>query len=206
MAANRQRTAKRQVRRGQAGYTLVEVLIAAAIALFGFFALLNLQISSLHGIANARSMTVGVTMAEHFIELIKGRSIACAGDIGGAHCGFWPANNDITGTWTVWGTASDNQIAPYNIETADGDGDFDFGISQEFDPGVNRKYCVHWRTAWVTDGQTIRIDVRVLWPREDTPLDTFQSCGLNLVPVAGSGQPMMVGSVTLSRAVALGLL
>jgi len=188
---------RRRPRQGQGGYTLVEVLVAARVATIGLAALLNLQVASLEGMSNARAVTMATNLSEHFIEMVRARTLACPVPDGSPNCQFRPAIDVATGPWTVWGNASDNRVGPVHLDF-DQDGDYDFGIATEFDPNVQRQYCVHWRTGWVIPNVLLRVDVRVLWPRPDTDLTTFRTCTLDLVPDPTSGVPLTVGMVTMS--------
>lgn len=183
------------------GYTMVEIMIAAVVVILGFAALLNLQVSSLRGVSDARATTVAINLGEHFAEFVRAEVLQCPNPAPPGSCEFEAAGGDFTGTWTVWGDGIDNRLSPGGVAP----GTADSGITQEFPADVDRQYCVHYKLAWVVPGIQIRLDVRVLWPRDATDPDLFEACALELVPSATSaaGTPVTVGMVTTTRSINL---
>ena len=182
------------------GFTLVELLVTVAVASLGFVAILDLQTSSMRGITNARNTTQAIHLSEHFIEQVRALSNACKPGLAGANCEYIPAAAG-PGDWEVIGTGSDNMLSPAGIDPAD----FDLGISNEFTTDLQRHFCLHYRSAWLIENQVMRVDVRVLWPRAETDLNTFQTCSTDLVPDQ-PGENLLVGLVTLSTAIRVNVL
>ncbi len=58
------------------GFTLVEVLMAGAVATIGFAAIISLQISSMQGNIMAREMSAAVSLAERTAETLQRDSAA----------------------------------------------------------------------------------------------------------------------------------
>ncbi|NUN14947.1 MAG: hypothetical protein HUU55_15065 [Myxococcales bacterium] len=183
------------------GYTMVEIMIAAVVVILGFAALLNLQVSSLRGVSDARATTIAINLAEHFAEFVRAEVLQCPNPAPPGSCEFEATTGDFTGTWTIWGDGVDNRIAPNGVapDTADS------GITQEFPENIDRQYCVHYKLAWVVPGIQIRLDVRVLWPRDATDPELFEACALELVPspTSAAGTPLTTGMVTTTRSINL---
>jgi type II secretory pathway pseudopilin PulG len=184
------------------GYTLVEVMLTSVITIAGFAALMNVQVASLDGVTQARDQTVALTMAEHFAESVRMWSARCPVNDGSPACEVLPLASDTAGAWAVWeaptSTGGVEMVAPGGAEALV-EGDPDFGIATELGVDALRRYCVHYRTAWIQEPRLFRVDVRVLYPRDDTDMTMFTSCDLELFDPGAS--VVQVGSVSTSRAI-----
>lgn len=161
------------------GYSLVEVLVVIVVTTVGFLALMNLQVGTVKGIGNAKSMIEAVNLAEHFIETLKSEAVIWQKDsveLSNAtrfpH--LWPAAG-VT-TTTNWLNAfdppgTDKRVGPLGFNE-----NWDRGVGLEVPWTVNRKYCVHYRLAWIVENYLLRADVRVSWMREDADVSLHLSC------------------------------
>ena len=64
----------------QGGHTVVEVLIAVAVAAVGFAAVFSLQMGSMLANISARDMSAAMTLGERYVEVLRRDSFAWVGD------------------------------------------------------------------------------------------------------------------------------
>ncbi len=69
-----------KLRRGEGGFSLVELMMVIVITTIGFMALINMQVGTLHAVNESRSMMEAVNLAEHFVETLKSEAISWNGD------------------------------------------------------------------------------------------------------------------------------
>ena len=187
---------QRSCRLPNSGYTIVEVMVTVAVATLGFIAIVDLQSSSLRGLANARNTTVAIHQAEHFIEMVRAETLQCSPALGTPDCDFLP-NDTVGDAFRTYGTNADNALSPAGISP----GDYDSGIVEEFPTTHQRQLCIQYRSTWVIPNRVMRLDTRVLWPEENTDLTNYFSCTTALIPSATSGQVPDLGMVTMSTTI-----
>jgi prepilin-type N-terminal cleavage/methylation domain-containing protein len=68
--------------RGCAGFTLVELLVSAALASIGFLGLAALHANSLRTVAFGRDITIAITLATQEIEDLRRTPAASLADVG----------------------------------------------------------------------------------------------------------------------------
>lgn len=90
----------RIVRKDQAGVTLVEVLISAAVLLTGMFAVLSAMAVGVGGVESGRRSSAAVFLAEQRMEQIRGFAVSTAAGQGFAAvtAAAFPADNYNTMT------------------------------------------------------------------------------------------------------------
>ena len=110
-------TAFRHHMKRASGYTIVEVMVTVAVATLGFIAIVDLQSSSLRGLANARNTTIAVHQAEHFIEMVRAETLQCTPSTSSLdpECAYLPVEGGADG-FRVFGTTADNCWALPNNE------------------------------------------------------------------------------------------
>lgn len=174
--------------RGSKGFSLMELLMVIVITTIGFLALINMQVGTLHAANESRSMMDAVNMAEHFIETLKSESIAWNGDaastiLQGGLAGQFPhlryVGNATLNGGSGWiegyrSTETDRRVGPLG----NADATWDAGISNEVNPNLNRRFCLHYRLTWLVPDYLVRADVRVLWMRDEAQISLYQSCGV----------------------------
>ncbi len=186
----------RSAARGGRGYTLLELLVAASIAIIGLYASLALCVSSVRGNTEARNSTVASFLAEHVLATIQGEAVMWhrnPPDLSQAPRYLRHLGSPSPGQGTEWKIGHWN---PYDKDKRVGDMG---GDNIRYDPGVlleipfykAPRYCIHWRIAWVNP-DLVRAEVRVSWPRPGAERDKYSSCPVSMVHDVGS-----VGSVTL---------
>ncbi len=197
------------VRTSNQGFSIVEVLVAAAAAAFGIVALVNLQVSSLGAARASHDLTLATTMAAHFAEFIEARTLFCnTADPSDPNCVFRPdatvtVDSVTAADWTLWtgsATGSDVRQRAYLFDTSADGAAWDNGLEQEFGSVMPPRYCVYYRTAWMTYPDELRAEVTVYWPRYNANRATYQTCPSTLPT------DVTVDSVTVTQTIAVGLL
>lgn len=182
--------------RAQRGYSLIELLIASAIATAGLYASLSLCMSALRGNTELRDANVGMYLAEHTLATVQAEAAV-----------LWtsnpPANNSMRylkhlgsyakGTSTNWKLGHWNPFEPDKRVGNLGNDSFvwDKGALVEIPAQDAARYCIHWRLTWVNP-DLARAEVRVSWTRPNVPVDQYKACPVTMVDDVGN-----VLSVTL---------
>ncbi len=188
------------VRRSKRGYSLIELLIASAIATSGLYASLALCMSALQGNNEARDTAMAQNLAEHAIATIQAEAAI-----------FWLTNpppeanktrfiqhviqtaNPVIGDtsgWRQWPGRelhTDKRIGDLGHDTTH----YDFGAVLEIPSDHAPRYCAHYRLT-VLNPNLLRAEVRVAWPRHGTHVDKYKACPATMSEDIGN-----VGSVTL---------
>jgi Tfp pilus assembly protein PilV len=187
------------------GFTLVELLIAAALSIVGFLALLYVQTQTLAGLSTSKSLVEASNLAEHFLETLREESIewtnmSTAGPNQDKFL-YLKAAPTSTGAGTTSGwirayTAPSGQeqwIGKLGADTTT----YDIGIQQQVPWDRSRKFCAHYRLTWLIPELLLRAEVRVMWPREGADYAKYSTC-----PTDQSMEDdlMNVASVSMSTA------
>ncbi|MEE2757665.1 MAG: hypothetical protein VYA30_13500 [Myxococcota bacterium] len=148
--------------RRNAGFTVVEVLIASGVAAVGFAALFSLQIGTMLANISARDMSAAMTLAERHVDLLRTESFAWIGDQRpGPHL-----NKDVR-RWHSFGDFPIDHNGLAYIEDDD-----------EFGSAINRqRFCVHY---WFEplDGlyaQLLNVRIRVVWSKNPMDADEMRT-------------------------------
>ncbi len=187
-------------RRSQLGYSIIELMIAAAIATSGLYASLALCMSALEGNTRARDAAMAQNLAEHVVATIQGeaaihwlanpppnpnltRFIKHVIQTGN------PAVNDTSGWRLLPGRA---MYADKRTGNLGGDNLFyDLGAILEMPAEHAARYCAHWRLT-VLNPDLLRAEVRIAWAHRGVPVDKYKACPSTMADDIGN-----VGSVTL---------
>ncbi len=178
--------------RRQAGYTMVEVMMAMALLTAGAAGILALQQASIQGNGEARQMTIATTVARTWIERLKRDALSWNTGAAAATPALLAAtryllNVPAVGTDPVWMTPA---------AFADSRASYDH-YGREIALGADVRYCAQYRLQWVNPGQAIRADVRVWWHRRGR----VGAAAANLYPDCGVGQEAAIGADTRVRSV-----
>jgi hypothetical protein len=164
------------------GATLIELMAAISISLIGFIGILDLQSASLQGLSDGRAMFHAMELTEHFSETLRTEAIEWTNQSTQSfnQPKFIYISNaptpPVDGAMSDWlvatpagyiGTMAD--LAPY-----------DTGIQDEFPPGLDRRFCIHYRVSWLIANRLMRIDARVLWIRPGGELERYKACELKM--------------------------
>ncbi|MEY3014517.1 MAG: hypothetical protein RIT45_3252 [Pseudomonadota bacterium] len=186
--------------RSRAGYTLLELMIAAAVAATGLYASLNMATYALRGNTELRDANAALGLAEHLLATMQAEAV------------LWVTANPADSSPLYLkalpvpptpGQASDWKIAklnPYDKDKRVGElGDdglvFDAGALQEVPSDRGKRYCVHYRLTWV-GLELVRAEVRVSWARPHVPADAYISCPKTMIDdVANVSSVALAGSV-----------
>ncbi len=172
------------------GFTLVEMMVAIAISIVGFLAIVYLQTSLLRGTSGAWDMTCATTLARHTLETIRIEGIEWYNDtglgVGGVQQGKFNylrnVGAPIAGAGSGWLRAPfANAAAPFQLTNQLGDNlAWDDGALGEIVNTTNRRFCVQYRLTWVVPNFLIRAEARVMWPRPEITAGTYDACPANM--------------------------
>ncbi len=179
--------------RNQRGFSMVELLVGAAVALIGLYASLNMAIYALHANQERRDAIAAEQYAEHVLSTIQAEAV------------FW---TDVLPPQVGWylfrlpafaqGATTGWQLVP-GVDQADdkrvgrmgADWIYDGGIRFEIPAERGVSYCGFWRLTWVTDSLA-RADVKVAWQRPQLNVDKYKDCPVTMTDDVGN-----VGTMTL---------
>lgn len=170
-----------RARRRRRGYTLVEVMIAIAILIFGVLSVLGLHRLTMRGNMQAREMTTATQIASTWLDRLQ---------MDTAGFEYFPTTQTHSFTGTRWlsdATVPAVGTAPrwfVPTRALDGSGPtFDY-FGRDTTAAADMYYCVNLRFQWVMRNQAIRADVRVWWLRSGTTVDStgLTSCGAGTDP------------------------
>ena len=191
------------------GFSMVELLVGASVALIGLYASLNMAMYALHANQERRDSIAAEQYAEHVLSTIQAEALFWT-DLNPPYGYIWylfrldqlsaagdlPANR-TTGWLKVPGT---DQGDDKRVGRVGADEIYDAGI-QFATYGFNAAgtgsappgpaYCGFWRLTWVTSS-LIRAEVKVAWPRASLNVDKYKDCPATMADDVGN-----VGSITL---------
>ena len=158
--SHRSRRRLRPIR--QAGYTMIEVMMALAVLTTGAMGIMAMTQASTRGNMEAREMTTATQITQRWLERIRRDSLnwTAAGSSASPvllantnYLRFVPGPGDPT-SWFVPAPPIAGPEAP----------NFDFYGRDTRTPS-EMYYCTNVRLEWLYDGSAIRADVRVWWLR-----------------------------------------
>ena len=174
------RILRREGREGARGFSLIELLVSAAIATMGMYASLSLCMSALKGNTETRDLQIAGLYAEHALNTIQGEALMWQ-TLPSAmplsrflrHLPEPPTASQSTGWMTL-------QINPFATDRRMGDmGDdahtYDAGMLFSLPSEQRPRYCGQFRLTWVTN-DLVRAEVRVGWARPHVPVDKYKAC------------------------------
>ena len=196
--------------RGQAGFTLVELMAVLVISVIGFLAMIHLQTAMLRATTTAWDTTSATLLAEHVLEAIRTEALE------------WTNNSDQPPWQTKFhylnalspgaSTSGWRRAFPTTgaIQMVNQAGRL-FGTGVQYDAGVvaagggadgplpdnrNQRFCVNYRLTWIIQDELLRAEVRVMWPRSDSQAARWESC-----PAGMENEVNDVSQVTLATTV-----
>jgi len=178
--------------RARAGFTLVEVVVVVALTTAGFLAMLDLQINTIRGTGSSRDQQEAMMLAEHTIQSIRQEAYRWTASqplanisadlLFLANVPIDTSSTEPTPWFIAWQNAAE---ADQTVPAVGGSNTRDAGIrglyslqSGATDP-VNRRFCVHYRLAWMIPNQLLRAEIKVLWPRYGRIISNFNTCQPN---------------------------
>lgn len=176
------------------GFSMVELLIGAAVGLIGLYASLSMAMHALRANEERRDGIAAEQYAEHVLSTIQAEAV------------FWteatmpsqgwylqrlptPYAPGVTTGWLpVPGTdqADDKRVGRMGADPM-----YDPGIRFEIPAERGQTYCGFWRLTWVAE-TLVRADVKIAWQRPQLAVDRYRDC-----PVAMADDVGNVGSMTL---------
>ena len=179
------------------GYTAVEVLMAMTVMAIGAAGVMSMQKASVLGNLDARKTDVANSIARTWVERLQRDAMQ------------WTEPGPTTGTATNMATAA---ILSNAIASA---GNWVFpdqyiGLTPPFSPAFdilgrdlpagnlgNAVFCANVRLTWLTAGELLRADVRVLWPRgiANAPANGWCNAALGNIP-----DPLVYHSIYVTTA------
>lgn len=162
------------------GFSLVELLVAAAIATIGMYASLTLCMSALQGNTEMRDAQIGLTQAEHLLATIQGEAVMWQDRIDKMPVSRFlrhlpqPFAGGQSSGWIVARTlpfAADKRVG----DMGDDGHTYDAGLLNSLPSGNRARYCTQFKLTWVT-ADLVRAEVRVGWARPHVPADKYKSC------------------------------
>lgn len=176
----------------RSGFTLMEVIVVISITTVGFLAMLDLQINTMRGTGSSRDQQEAMMLAEHTIQSIRQEAYRWTPSqpLANINADLIFLNNapiDTANTEpTAWFIAWNDAAATDQLVSAVGGSDTrDAGIRGLYTVGAtapapsNRRFCVHYRLAWMVPNQLLRVEVKVLWPRYGRVIKNFGACEPN---------------------------
>ena len=146
-------------RRKQAGFTLVEVMIAMGIMTVGSLGILSMHHAVSGANRSAHEMNTGLAITERWIERIERDSLAWSTQglnsaelAGTAYLAPLGATVTSTGWFTPTPTDADESFA------------FDY-FGRDTAAAAQIKYCTNLNLSWLRQGSSARVDVRTFWYR-----------------------------------------
>lgn len=179
---------------------MLELLLASGVAVIGMYASLMLTVSSVQGTTEATETAKAMMLAEHILETVRVDAVLWQDaqpdvlQMRYLNQMPWPNTPGSTTGWLPQ-PANPFAISPQAGQMGGDDITYDNGVLVELRKHVGTRYCVHWRGTWV-DTQSVRIDVRVSWPKQHTDRTTHETCPAGMWLDVG-----LVGSVSLPATV-----
>lgn len=157
------RNAARARRTG--GFTIVEVVVAMAVMVFGIMAIVGLQSHTVQINSLARQMSIANQIAQTWLERMK-QDAHTWEEVGNPLGPLTPIQVLAQTTWLQQVNAAPGRFQSIPA-TGAVSGAYDFQ-GNEIVLGTTGTpfYCTSFKPAWVFVGRSLRVDVRVFWPRE----------------------------------------
>jgi type II secretory pathway pseudopilin PulG len=151
--------------RRASGFTIVEVIVSMGVMVVGVMALVGLQSHTVNVNSFARQMSTANQIAQTWLERMKQDAQS------------WTASGDpLSGGSPVLVLAQTQWLQRVNAAPglfqgipmgANNSGVFDFQGNELLTGAAAAPYfCTSFKPQWVYVGRSLRVDVRVFWPRE----------------------------------------
>lgn len=160
----------------RAGFTLIEVMMALACLTLGAAALIGTQTMTMRSNSQARQMTIATDIAQTWAERLKLDAVSWNNVTQFAGTTWLVNQGGGMNQWMVPGTTQINGAPLPNRSYV-----FD-SFGRDVPLGTPFMFCMVYRFNWVVPpnalqpnaAQSMRVDIRVFWPRENT--QTNASC------------------------------
>lgn len=167
----------------EAGFTLVEVMVAGAVGIIGLYATLNLAVMALKGNSERRDLQAAGQLAEHVLSTIQAEGTMWTGDGNPnlilPYLGKLPSP-PTAGATTGWLNGPNlPQATDKRVGAMGGDIKYDQGVLQEIPSDRGTRYCMHFRLTWLST-ELVRAEVKVSWPRPIVALDKYANCPVGM--------------------------
>ncbi len=189
-------------RRSSAGYSMLELLIAATIATTGLFASLNMGTSVTRGNTDLRYASEAQMLAEHILASVQTQGMLWIDEVpyGAAEeLKRVPQSVGDSTAWLVYSHANggfnkDKRVGRLGNDTLWDNGAQLLIVDGQSGWGV-KHFCAHYRVTRV-NADLARLEVRVSWARPPTPLDDTLKCKVSMITDAHADKKY--GSVSLA--------
>ena len=192
MVERKRRLGRRKTRKrgfSKRGFSMMELLIVVTITTIGFVALLNLQVSSIQGLAYPTRLTEAVNLADHFLGTLQMEAMEWTPEgtrpWNSPNLRYLPTLQDPAPSWRIaWRDAHEfpDGSVPHKFVNQNGSIiEYDTGLQAEFPAQDNARFCVHYRLSWALPNERVmRAEVRVLWLRKSAAWDDWKDCPLGM--------------------------
>jgi type IV pilus assembly protein PilV len=172
---------RRSTRRGDEGFTILEVLIAVLVLAIGFIGILGMQSVAIQTSRASSDIRVATEIAETTMERMQ-RDAQMWGQTGSP--GDWGPGAWLNSALTEAGTGN-FAWPPRPAGTSGREPAFNgLGLAQQDTTpspdftNRNNRFCVDYQTDWLRGATFARITVRVRWPRNgDGEAAVLNNCG-----------------------------
>jgi prepilin-type N-terminal cleavage/methylation domain-containing protein len=157
-------------RRRARGFTLIEVMVSLGIMTIGAMAIMALLAHIIRSNAHARQLNTGMNLGQQWVDRIKQdahtwtRIAATAGtpNVADVLIDTLYLSNVTSPPSTTF------QVIPANTALVSAAFDYQGRDVALLGGGQAYHYCTAYRANWIYFGSTMRVDVRVFWPRAGT--------------------------------------
>lgn len=167
-------TKRRQRGRRREGFTLLEVMLAAGLIMFGAVGIMALQQAAIRGNREARQITTATEISLLWVERLQRQSVAWTANTmdGPQNAPYLSAiaNQPLSSGWfvpTLPANATQNETPGRDwagLETTD---------------TTQWRYCTVVQLTWLNSFTSMRADVLTWWPRDGMATDApFPNCGV----------------------------
>ncbi|MFO0694416.1 MAG: prepilin-type N-terminal cleavage/methylation domain-containing protein [Polyangiales bacterium] len=168
MTNRRHRSSKRE------GFTLIEVMLAAGLIMFGAVGIMALQQAAIRGNRQARQITAATEISLAWVERLQRQSVAwTSATVGGTQDVPYLtaiANQPLSSGWFV-------PTLPTNATQNEYPGR-DWAGLENGDP-TRWRYCTLVNLTWLNNFTSMRADVITWWPKEGmADQAVFPNCGI----------------------------
>lgn len=142
-------------RRGAAGFTVIEILIALAITAFGFAAIFSMQVATIQSNVAARDLATGINLAERYASRLRAEGMISGSLARSAALARAPGQ---------WHSFSEDPV-DYN------------GLTADESTVQLQRFCVHYRldNPGANDRSAFNGRVRVVWPNANTGVEALDA-------------------------------
>jgi type II secretory pathway pseudopilin PulG len=150
--------------RGASGFTIVEVIVSMGVMVIGIMAIVALQSHTVHVNSLARQMSTANQIAQTWLERMK-QDAQRWNQSGDPNSGGSPVIALAQTQWLQQVNAAPGLFQAIPMSPINS-GVFDFqGNELLTNAGAAPFFCTSFKPQWVYIGRSMRVDVRVFWPK-----------------------------------------